>query len=168
MIYRHPQSRDGRGERGRTAVDAPVILRRDSGTWRILQAWTRAPLPSWPTRETYSGRATASACPQGSKTWRVPPAVSWRFPCMWPGSADELASPDRSKARMSLYRTVLAEGQHNDLIAFLDRGLLIEQWPVLRTLIKRHIRHAWEETFPELGADHHNSSPPPGTEHTGP
>lgn len=69
---------------------------------------------------------------------------------------------------MSLYRTVLAEGQHNDLIAFLDRGLLIEQWPVLRTLISRHIRHAWEETFPELAQATTTASPPPGTEHTGP
>lgn len=75
---------------------------------------------------------------------------------------------DRSKARMSLYRTVLAEGQHNDLIAFLDRGLLIEQWPVLRTLISRHIRHVWEETFPELAQATTTASPPPGTEHTGP
>ncbi|MCX5559505.1 hypothetical protein [Streptomyces sp. NBC_00038] len=66
---------------------------------------------------------------------------------------------DRPKARMSLYRTVLAEGQRNDLIAFLDRGLLIEQWPVLRRLISRHIRDVWEETFPELAQTTTTASP---------
>jgi hypothetical protein len=57
---------------------------------------------------------------------------------------------DRPGARMSLYRTVLAEGQRDDLIAFLDRVLLIEQWPNLRRMISRHIRDVWEEAFPEL------------------
>lgn len=57
---------------------------------------------------------------------------------------------DQPRSRMSLYRTVLAEGQHQDLIDFLDRDLLIAQWPVLCTLISRPIRHAWEAAFPEL------------------
>ncbi|MFI8185965.1 hypothetical protein ACIF70_36420 [Actinacidiphila glaucinigra] len=54
------------------------------------------------------------------------------------------------RSRMSLYRTVLAEGQRQDLITFLDRGLLVAQWPVLRTLISRPLRDAWENRFPEL------------------
>ena len=57
---------------------------------------------------------------------------------------------DRPRQRMGLYRTVLAEGQRDDLVAFLDRDLLLAQWPDLRTLISRHIRAVWEETFPEL------------------
>ncbi|UIX33456.1 hypothetical protein [Streptomyces sp. GQFP] len=57
---------------------------------------------------------------------------------------------DRRRQCMSLYRTVLAEGQRDDLVAFLHHDLLIEQWPVLRTLISRHIRAVWEDTFPEL------------------
>lgn len=51
---------------------------------------------------------------------------------------------------MSLYRLVLAEGQCEDLIAYLNRDLLLGQWPVLRTLISRHIRSVWEAAFPEL------------------
>lgn len=51
---------------------------------------------------------------------------------------------------MSLYRAVLAEGQHNDLTMFLNRRLLLEQWPVLRRLISPYIREAWENAFPEL------------------
>ncbi|MGY1495856.1 hypothetical protein ACW4TU_04325 [Streptomyces sp. QTS52] len=46
---------------------------------------------------------------------------------------------DRPKVRVGLYRTVLTEGQQSDLVAFLDHELLIEKWPVLRTLINRHI-----------------------------
>ncbi|MFF7082392.1 transcriptional regulator [Streptomyces lavendulae] len=59
---------------------------------------------------------------------------------------------DRPRQRMSLYRTVLAEGQYEDLVAFLDRDLLTAQWPALRTLVSRHVRQAWEERFPQLAA----------------
>ncbi|MGW7603210.1 hypothetical protein [Streptomyces antimycoticus] len=58
----------------------------------------------------------------------------------------------RPRSRMSMYRTVLAEGQHGDLITLLNRHLLVAQWPVLRTLISRAIRDVWEEAFPELAA----------------
>lgn len=59
---------------------------------------------------------------------------------------------EQPRSRMSLYRTVLAEGQRQDLIDFLNRDLLIAQWPVLRTLISRPIRDVWESAFPELAA----------------
>jgi len=51
---------------------------------------------------------------------------------------------------MSLYRVVLAEGQRDDLVAYLNKGLLLGQWPILRTLVSRHIRNVWEGAFPEL------------------
>lgn len=57
---------------------------------------------------------------------------------------------DRPRSRMSLYRTVLAEGQRDDLTAYLHPDLLLPQWPVLRTLISRSIRAAWESGFAEL------------------
>ncbi|MFE0190953.1 hypothetical protein [Streptomyces sp. NPDC058989] len=57
---------------------------------------------------------------------------------------------EQPRSRMGLYRTVLAEGQRQDLIDILNRDLLIEQWPVLRTLISRPIRDVWEAAFPEL------------------
>ncbi|MFJ7305261.1 hypothetical protein [Streptomyces sp. NPDC099088] len=53
---------------------------------------------------------------------------------------------------MGLYRTLLAEGQQQDMVDFLNRDLLIAQWPVLRTLISRLIRDVWEGAFPELTA----------------
>ncbi|MFI1306775.1 hypothetical protein [Streptomyces sioyaensis] len=57
---------------------------------------------------------------------------------------------DRPRSRLSLYRTVLTEGQRRDLVTFLNRDLLINQWPVLRTLISRPIRDVWEAAFSEL------------------
>ncbi|GGO54040.1 hypothetical protein [Streptomyces lasiicapitis] len=59
---------------------------------------------------------------------------------------------DRPRARMGLYRTVLAEGQREELETFLNRDLLIGQWPVLRTLISSVIRDVWEDAFAELAA----------------
>lgn len=56
----------------------------------------------------------------------------------------------RPPSRMSLYRTVLTEGQRQDLVSLLNRDLLTAQWPVLRTLISRPLRDAWEHRFPEL------------------
>lgn len=57
---------------------------------------------------------------------------------------------DRPRSRMSLYRIVLAEGLRDDLCRYLERDLLLELWPVLRNLIGRAVRDAWEESFPEL------------------
>ena len=59
-------------------------------------------------------------------------------------------SLDRPKSRMTLYRTVLAEGLSEDLMALLHHRLLTEQWPVLRRLISPYIREVWEDAFPEL------------------
>ncbi|MBT2478132.1 hypothetical protein [Streptomyces sp. ISL-94] len=94
-----------------------------------------------------------------------------RYAHRLPASLDELAGPehgvvelplhvawsglraydlDRPRLRMGLYRTVLAEGQHEDLVTLLSRDLLLAQWPVLRTLVSRHVRQVWEEAFPEL------------------
>ncbi|WP_306192598.1 transcriptional regulator [Streptomyces sp. MK5] len=57
---------------------------------------------------------------------------------------------DRPRLRMSCYRIVPAEGQHDDLTRHLNRDLLIKMSPVLRTLIGRDIRDLWEDAFPEL------------------
>jgi hypothetical protein len=59
---------------------------------------------------------------------------------------------DKPKPRMSLYRVVLAEGQCEDLVTYLNRELLVGQWPVLGTLVSRHIRSVWESAFPELAS----------------
>ncbi|MEV4936466.1 transcriptional regulator [Streptomyces zaomyceticus] len=60
---------------------------------------------------------------------------------------------DQPRLRMSCYRIVLAEGQHDDLVRHLNRELLVAMWPVLRTLISRDIRDVWEAAFTELAPD---------------
>ncbi|MEW2550252.1 transcriptional regulator [Streptomyces zhihengii] len=60
---------------------------------------------------------------------------------------------DQPRLRMGCYRIVLAEGQHDDLVRYLNRELLVAMWPVLRTLISRDIRDVWEHAFNELTPD---------------
>lgn len=97
--------------------------------------------------------------------------LSARYAGRLPASLDELAGPehgpvelplhvawsglrtydlDRPRLRMGMYRTVLAEGQREDLVRLLNRDLLVAQWPVLRRLVSRHVRAVWEDAFPEL------------------
>lgn len=75
-------------------------------------------------------------------------AVDLPLHIVWSGRTNY--SLDRPKSCMTLYRTVLAEGMREDLAVFLNRRLLLEQWPVLRRLISPHLRDAWEDAFPEL------------------
>jgi hypothetical protein len=57
---------------------------------------------------------------------------------------------DKPLQRMGLYRTVLAEGKGADIVRLLDRGILLQLWPRMCTLISRHVRTTWEDAFPEL------------------
>lgn len=56
------------------------------------------------------------------------------------------------RQRMGLYRTVLHEGLRDDLPRFLDQNLLLQMWPVLRTLVGRTVRTVWEDAFPQLAS----------------
>lgn len=77
--------------------------------------------------------------------------VSLPLHLAWSGlSQFDLGQP---RLRMSCYRIVLAEGQHDDLVRYLNREVLIDLWPVLRTLISQDIRDVWENAFAELAAD---------------
>ncbi len=57
---------------------------------------------------------------------------------------------DKPRQRIGLYRTVLHEGMRDDLIRYLHRDLLLEAWPVLRTLVGPTVRAVWEDGFPQL------------------
>ncbi|WP_331721163.1 hypothetical protein [Streptomyces sp. NBC_00454] len=109
--------------------------------------------------------SSSSAAPSAAEVFHA------RYAGRLPASLKELAGPrhgvvelplhvawsglrsydlDRPRLRMGLYRTVLAEGQHEDLVILLNHDLLLAQWPVLRTLVSRHLREVWEDAFPEL------------------
>jgi hypothetical protein len=77
-------------------------------------------------------------------------AVELPLHMAWSGqSTYDLGKP---RQRMSLYRSVLHEGLREDLPRYLDQDLLLELWPVLRTLVGRTVRTVWEDTFPQLGS----------------
>lgn len=60
---------------------------------------------------------------------------------------------DQPRQRMSLYSTVLHEGLHDDLVTLLNHDVLLELWPVLRTLVGRNVRTVWEDAFTELATE---------------
>ena len=60
---------------------------------------------------------------------------------------------DQPKPCMHMYRLVLAEGQRDDVAAYLNRDLLVRQWPVLRNLISPAVRSVWESAFPDLSPE---------------
>ncbi|QKZ15983.1 hypothetical protein [Streptomyces chartreusis] len=59
---------------------------------------------------------------------------------------------EKPRQRMGLYRTVLHEGLRDDLPLYLNQDLLVQLWPVLRTLVGRTVRTVWEDAFPQLAA----------------
>ncbi|MDQ1015698.1 hypothetical protein [Streptomyces afghaniensis] len=68
----------------------------------------------------------------------------------WSGMTSyDLGKP---RQRMGLYRTVMHEGLHDDLPRYLNQDLLLQLWPVLRTLVGRTVRTVWEDAFPQLAS----------------
>jgi hypothetical protein len=49
-----------------------------------------------------------------------------------------------------MYRIVLLNGQYEDYARYLDGMLLVSQWPVLRKMLGRGVRAAWEDRFAAL------------------
>jgi hypothetical protein len=78
----------------------------------------------------------------GHGTVQLPLHVAW--------SGQTAFNLDLPKACMHMYRIVLAEGQRGDVADFLNRDLLVRQWPILRNLVSRTVRKVWEAAFPEL------------------
>ncbi|MEV6206389.1 transcriptional regulator [Kitasatospora sp. NPDC051914] len=56
----------------------------------------------------------------------------------------------RPRLRMGMYRIVITEGMQEDLVRFLNAQVLVELWPVLRTLVGPAVRQVWEASFPDL------------------
>jgi len=75
-------------------------------------------------------------------TVQLPPHVAW--------SGMTAFEVERSKRCMHMYQIVLTEGQRDDVTAYINRQLLVSQWPTLRKLVGRVIRDVWESAFPEL------------------
>ncbi len=78
-------------------------------------------------------------------TVQLPLHVAW--------SGQTAFNLDLPKPCMHMYRIVLAEGQRADVASYLNRDLLVGQWPVLRNLVSRTVRKVWETAFPELAEE---------------
>jgi hypothetical protein len=78
-------------------------------------------------------------------TVQLPLHVAW--------SGQTAFNLDLPKPCMHMYRIVLAEGQRADVAFYLNRDLLVGQWPVLRNLVGRTVRTVWETAFPELAEE---------------
>jgi hypothetical protein len=98
--------------------------------------------------ERYRGRLPATLddlAGPAHGTVQLPLHVAW--------SGQTAFNLDLPKACMHMYRIVLAEGQRGDVAAYLNKDLLLRQWPVLRNLVSRTVRKVWEATFPELAEE---------------
>ncbi|MFI1829565.1 hypothetical protein ACH41E_24445 [Streptomyces sp. NPDC020412] len=109
-----------------------------------------SPAPTTPTAAEILSARYRSRLPESLEALAGPEHGTVTLPLHVVWSGLRAYDLDRPRSRMSLYRTVLAEGQHDDLVAFLDADLLASQWPVLRTLISRNVRDVWESAFPAL------------------
>ncbi len=54
------------------------------------------------------------------------------------------------KLLLGMYRIVLLNGRHEDYTHYLDASLLVASWPVLRKMLGRGVRTAWESRFAQL------------------
>jgi hypothetical protein len=78
----------------------------------------------------------------GHGTVQLPAHIAW--------SGLTAFDVDRPRLCVSMYQVVLTEGLREDLSAYLNRGLLIRHWPMLRTVVGCMICDVWEAAFPEL------------------
>jgi hypothetical protein len=63
----------------------------------------------------------------------------------WPGAREfDLAD---SQVRCSLYGIVLTQGRRDDMARFLNAGLLLQDWPVLRGRLDPRLRRWCERRF---------------------
>jgi hypothetical protein len=66
----------------------------------------------------------------------------------WSGTPTfDVENPPR---RLTLCTTLIGDGQRADLALWINRDLLVEDWPKIRMLTARTLIRAWESLLPEL------------------
>jgi len=63
----------------------------------------------------------------------------------WPGMRECDISDDRR--RRNLYGMLLAQGQHNDIVRFVNAGLLRQDWPLIKTTLDARLARWCERRF---------------------
>jgi hypothetical protein len=56
------------------------------------------------------------------------------------------------RRRLTLYTTLIGEGQRADLAQWINWAHLIEDWPKVRRLTARDLIGVWEKQLPDLAA----------------
>ncbi|MFF5176001.1 hypothetical protein ACFY3U_25715 [Micromonospora sp. NPDC000089] len=74
--------------------------------------------------------------------------VSLPLRLAWSGPTD--FDIDDPRERLTLYCLLLDCGQHDDIVRFVDGGLLRRDWPRIRRLTARRLISLWERRLPEL------------------
>ena len=95
--------------------------------------------------ERYRGRLPATLddlAGPAHGTVQLPAHIAW--------SGLTVFDVERAPLCASMYQVVLTEGLLEDLATYLNPGLLVRHWPMLRTVVGRVIRDVWEAAFPEL------------------
>lgn len=71
----------------------------------------------------------------GHGTVQLPAHIAW--------SGLTAFDVERTPLCASMYQVVLTEGLREDLAAYLNHGLLVRHWPMLRTVVGRCCRTFW-------------------------
>ncbi|MEV6345432.1 hypothetical protein [Actinoplanes sp. NPDC051851] len=59
---------------------------------------------------------------------------------------------ENAPRRLTLYTTLIGDGQRADLARWINRDLLVRDWPKIRMLTAQVLVRAWEGLLPELAA----------------
>lgn len=67
-----------------------------------------------------------------------------------PESLDELPGPTQGVVELSLHMALVRDDSYD--LGKPRQRLLLQLWPVLRTLVGRTVRAVWEDAFPQLAS----------------
>jgi hypothetical protein len=70
----------------------------------------------------------------------------------WPGMRECDVTNDRT--RRSMYGMLLSQGKRNDIVRFVNAGLLVDDWPAIAESLDPRLRRWCERQF-ALGAQAH-------------
>lgn len=110
----------------------------DTGRVSINQALARAGqmagrIPEW---EEFAGPATGVVA--------LPNRLCW--------SGNPLFNVGDQRERLTLYTTLLGEGQREDIARWVNPQHLVADWPSVRRLTARNLISVWESRLPTLAA----------------
>ncbi|HUC57933.1 MAG TPA: hypothetical protein VMA95_11065 [Streptosporangiaceae bacterium] len=75
----------------------------------------------------------------------------------WPGMRECDVSVDR--ARRSMYGMLLSQGKRNDIVRFVNAGLLVADWPAIAESLDPRLRRRCERQFGLGAADEATGEP---------